>query len=176
MNKYYSKLNIDFYPLAENFNLFNQTQSQKVFDIQNNSLDKFLNLNLLDWLNYLRITIQHIECFYRRPYNKGLIHSDVNGGDFTKINYIFGGKNSYMQWYGGDYKQEIYYRPNGLPSYKLTWNSEPKLIEEYTIKEPTLNNAVVFVFPLRALDLNIFLGSSSHYFLLLQALPTTKAA
>ena len=67
--------------------------------IQNNSLDKFLNLNLLDWLNYLRITIQHIECFYRRPYNKGLIHSDVNGGDFTKINYIFGGKNSYMQWY-----------------------------------------------------------------------------
>lgn len=50
------------------------------------------------------------------------------------INY----EDSEMLWYSGDYSQYTYHRPGGMDSERITWNSEPTLIESYSIKEPTL--------------------------------------
>jgi hypothetical protein len=61
-----------------------------------------INPKLIDLLLNNNIEIRAIEVFYSEPNFGGGIHSDGigdEGNDVTKLNYIFGGKNSLMHWY-----------------------------------------------------------------------------
>lgn len=61
-----------------------------------------INPVLIDFLSSNNIEIRAVEVFYSEPNFVGGIHSDGagdEGTDVTKLNYIFGGKNSLMHWY-----------------------------------------------------------------------------
>jgi hypothetical protein len=47
----------------------------------------------------LGIVVPWIELFYRMPGHQGSIHADNLSGDFTKINWVYKGKNSKMFWF-----------------------------------------------------------------------------
>jgi hypothetical protein len=58
-----------------------------------------LNPEIISFVQSLGLRILLAEHFYTPPGVFSPIHTDLWGGDFTKINYIFGGKDSTMQWY-----------------------------------------------------------------------------
>jgi hypothetical protein len=58
-----------------------------------------LNPDLVDIFESLGLIVSMIETFYLPPFIDTGIHVDRLGGDFTKINWIFKGKNSKMNWY-----------------------------------------------------------------------------
>jgi hypothetical protein len=43
--------------------------------------------------------ISLLETFYSEPNYTQPIHIDVDGGDYSKLNWVFGGNNSLMHWY-----------------------------------------------------------------------------
>jgi hypothetical protein len=61
--------------------------------------ESYLNPNLVDIFESLNLIITQIETFYLPPFIESGIHVDDLGGDFTKINWIFKGGGSKMNWY-----------------------------------------------------------------------------
>lgn len=96
MNKYCVDLNFNF-PVFKN--TFDFT---KYKGIRHSSLDtsifkeEFINL-----VTGLELKITWVEIFYVEPRDTKdfAIHTDNTGGDYVKMNWVFGGKNSLMQWY-----------------------------------------------------------------------------
>jgi len=91
-NIYCHKLKLDIPPL-KNFNIKNITQTHVSINLEE------INPEIKEWLDSLGISVTWIEVFYRRPGNYGGIHSDGDKGDCAKINWIYGGKGSGMNWY-----------------------------------------------------------------------------
>ncbi len=60
---------------------------------------KNINPDFIDLLKNLGIKIRYVESFYSRPFAKQGIHTDCMGGDYVKINFIYGGRGSQMHWY-----------------------------------------------------------------------------
>lgn len=60
------------------------------------SIKDHINPEMLDFLAELNIFSIHCELFYSTPNFFSGIHIDVNYGNFTKINWVFGGTNSVM--------------------------------------------------------------------------------
>ena len=60
---------------------------------------KNINPDFINFLKNLGIIIRYMESFYSRPYAKQGIHTDCSGGDYVKINFIYGGAGSQMHWY-----------------------------------------------------------------------------
>lgn len=58
-----------------------------------------LNPDLVDIFESLSLIVTQVETFYLPPFVDTGIHLDKVGGDFTKINWIFKGKKSKMNWY-----------------------------------------------------------------------------
>jgi len=62
-----------------------------------------INDELISFLNTLNLIIVWIELFYTPSFYFTNIHTDVDdgaiAGDYTKLNYVFGGKNSLMYWW-----------------------------------------------------------------------------
>lgn len=52
-----------------------------------------------DFFSQLGLSIFMIELFHLRPYNNTTPHIDISRGDAVKINWVFGGAGSTMNWY-----------------------------------------------------------------------------
>ena len=62
--------------------------------------EEYLSSEIKDFFIQQQVMIDVVEIFYMVPGDILAIHSDgVESGDFTKINWIFGGKNSEMVWF-----------------------------------------------------------------------------
>lgn len=59
----------------------------------------FINPKLIEFLLSKKIKIRHSEAFYSEPFFVQPIHIDMHGGNITKLNFVFGGANSIMNWY-----------------------------------------------------------------------------
>ena len=95
MNNYCVDLNFAFGPFKNDFDI-STLKNKNHSKIDN--LD--LNTEFVDLVDRMGLKIQLAECFYRKPYTQSQIHRDVKGTESaTKINWIFGGDNSLMNWY-----------------------------------------------------------------------------
>jgi hypothetical protein len=95
MNKYCAYLNIPF-PLFKEHVAPLQLQKTRHFRLDKN---QFISDELQNWFTFLKLEIYLVEVFYSPPNKIGTIHIDSVGGDFTKLNWQFGGKDSVMNWY-----------------------------------------------------------------------------
>jgi hypothetical protein len=136
MNKYCLDLNFNFPCIKESFD-FNQykgtPQSSISFD---NFEDKFVKL-----LAELGLKITWAEIFHAMPRSSSVwaIHTDNTGGDYVKMNWIFGGKNSLMQWF--DVKPNIVKEPVKTPinSLYVSYRSdEVSLAHQQSVKFPSI--------------------------------------
>ena len=59
----------------------------------------FVNEDFTAFLLTKDLHILHFELFYARPYLIGGIHTDIAPCDFAKLNYVYGGKDSTMNWF-----------------------------------------------------------------------------
>jgi hypothetical protein len=95
MNNYCTYLNLPFPLFKESVDPF-QLQKLRHFKLDK---DEVVNDDLQNWFTSLKLEIHIVEVFYTPPNTTGTIHIDSIGGDYTKLNWQFGGKNSVMNWY-----------------------------------------------------------------------------
>ncbi len=91
----YINLNLNINPFKSFVKLTDHCRSIETIDLS------LLNEELLELLKTeCGIQIVFSELFFKTPSTSlTAIHTDAAGGDLAKINFIVGGKNSYMEWY-----------------------------------------------------------------------------
>lgn len=92
-NLYCNKLNLTIPPLVESYDVTSVTSPHTSVGADQ------IHPKMREWLDSLGINVIWIEIFYRKPGQHGGVHTDNAPGDFTKINWIYGGKNSRMMWF-----------------------------------------------------------------------------
>jgi hypothetical protein len=95
LNPYCTNLNFNNIPLFKegvNVSMFKSVQTR-------GNVDLHLHPDLINFLDSLGIKISFFETFGLLANSKEYIHTDSLSGDYVKLNYIFGGKNSKMNWY-----------------------------------------------------------------------------
>jgi len=94
-NDFCHQLNITNNLFSETFDPFSMSK------VRHTKLDyhSVFSTPIKEIFESLNLEIILVEVFYSKPFLDSKIHTDCNGGDFTKINWIFGGENSTMHWY-----------------------------------------------------------------------------
>lgn len=92
-NKYYSELLLDIQPLVDSVDVYKFTQGHTSIKVDN------VHPAMIEFLSKLGIRVSWVELFYRRPFNVSGIHVDNAGGDYTKLLWVYGGKDSTMKWF-----------------------------------------------------------------------------
>lgn len=87
-------LNLNIHPLREGIDINSYGTTKHIIVSVND-----INHDLMSFLNTLNLTVKFVELFYTPPYFFSKIHTDNLGGDYVKLNYIFGGKDSFMFWW-----------------------------------------------------------------------------
>jgi hypothetical protein len=90
---YCKSVSIPYEPILDTRIITDVQQHHTTFDTSR------LNLNFVNYLTKLNVTVAFAEIFYTKTNIVTPIHIDSNIGDFVKINYIYGGQDSYMMWY-----------------------------------------------------------------------------
>ena len=95
VNTYCKNLTFPVKVFNESLNTIEYSQNRFTpFDLSN------FTPEYLDWVKNLGLTLVHAELFYSVPNTPYVIHQDhFKKTDFPKINFVYGGKNSKMNWY-----------------------------------------------------------------------------
>jgi hypothetical protein len=135
MNDYCQPLNLKIFPLNK-VTIFDDIKKagHSPLDINTD-----ISSELIKLLQSVGVYIRYAESFYRAPNSKPLIHSDSGPGDYVKINWVFGGKHSIMQWFtvNPDIQKEITKNVVNTPVC-LYHQSEVTLAYEESIHSPSL--------------------------------------
>ncbi|CAB4241599.1 hypothetical protein UFOVP71_137 [uncultured Caudovirales phage] len=136
MNNYYADLNLNV-PLFKAHVVVDNLPKESLSKLT--PFEEYISDELIELFSTLNVYIRSVEIFYCNPHHVGGIHVDADGGDFVKINYVFGGEGSLMNWYA--------VKPNQTPKFGTTpvrtfyWNWKPEqvdLVHSHTVKFPTL--------------------------------------
>ena len=92
MTNYCTLLNLNINPVSIDHNYLKEKYQTRIELTQ-------LNLELITLLKNHGIEITYAESFYSPPGLVQQIHTDEFGGDYVKINFIYGGIGSQMHWY-----------------------------------------------------------------------------
>jgi hypothetical protein len=102
MNQYCTKLKLAINPLQSHVTL----DQLKLNFHTRLSMDEDINSELVQLLAQHQLDAAHAESFYSTSNRISKVHSDsydlegsCTHGDYTKINWVFGGANSVMNWY-----------------------------------------------------------------------------
>ena len=95
MNDFCVELDLDISPLCDGYDITSQSEWQKTI-----SLD-YINPKLVNFLSQYGLQAKWLEVHMRTPGYICKIHTDTftSKGEYVKINWVYGGRNSYMSWY-----------------------------------------------------------------------------
>ena len=103
-----------------------------------------VNPALTEWVTTLGLEIQVFETFYCHPNKTGGVHTDANGGDITKINWIVCDGDSVMNWYAVKPNVVKIPTPNTLNTLYTQYSSnEIELIHSQQVNFPSIVQAGV---------------------------------
>jgi len=93
MNIYCNSLHFDVTPLNDNIILLPHQDHIRKLNL------KLINPKLSCIFDSLGITVNSLQHLSYPPYFKGTIHTDNDGGDYVKLNWIYNGFDSILNWY-----------------------------------------------------------------------------
>lgn len=132
MTTYCKSLNLTMSPLIDS-DIVKQTERHMEIN-----LDR-INPILYATLRLLGVRVSYAECFRLNPFQPNNIHTDTVRGDYVKINWIYGGKDSTMSWYS---PKSAVDKPLMLTSTGTTYeNYEPEevtLVHSQQLHSPSL--------------------------------------
>jgi len=101
--------------------------------------EKIINEKIFDFFNSLNLKIKFVESFFKTPTAPQNIHIDAVGGDYTKLNWVFGGGESQMTWYKPktNLTKEVSISPTGTRFLRFA-ESEVEETDRTSIMYPTL--------------------------------------
>lgn len=105
-------------------------------------IQEHINEDIIDVLAKRNITVILAELFYSVPHITSVIHSDTFGNDISKINWIYGGKGSKMNWYHVNQENNLI-SGSSRNTYKMYQENEVSLIHSTELCSPSLIQAAV---------------------------------
>ena len=127
-------LNLDFYPL-KNSSILELIKPHIHTKIEQSDL----NADLVNFLKDKNIYIYNIQTFSFAPHFVQPIHIDGNGGNIAKINFLFGGAGSLMQWYREKPNMPHIFKKTPAGTLFQDFSHEQvELLESHTLKFPSL--------------------------------------
>lgn len=103
-----------------------------------------LNPMIIKFFEDFNLKIYLAEIFYSHPFYNSPIHVDTIPGDFTKLNWIFGGADSKMMWYRQTASTEKNILETSIGTHFISFSTkEVELVESNDIKFPSLVQAGV---------------------------------
>lgn len=100
-----------------------------------------INVAFKSAINSLGVDVHLAELFYNPPRKISKIHVDALGGDYSKINFVYGGKKSLMCWYtinpGVSERGEVDYTAIDTRSYNYS-AEEVTLCHRQTLHSPSI--------------------------------------
>jgi len=133
MSEYFAHLNLNINPVTiDHVQLTNQYQTKIMLDQ--------LNPELIDLLKNHGVKISYAESFYSSPFLIQRIHTDEFGGDFVKINFIYGGHGSQMHWYKvKENANSNMVKKTSTNNNYIQWNTDTvDLVESDPVARPSL--------------------------------------
>jgi hypothetical protein len=132
-------INLDINPLREGLDINSYGTDKQLTKISLSDI----NHDLISFLNTLKLRIVWVELFYTPPFHVTNIHTDYDScaiaGDYTKLNYIFGGKNSLMCWWQPKSVVSNIVGDTVLDSQYIDYKiNEVDLIDEQQVKFPSI--------------------------------------
>ena len=106
--------------------------------------EKYISKELFNFFDSLNLKILLVESFFKTTGAKGGIHVDFTGGDYVKLNWVFGDNNAKMIWYepintsSTDVLSKLIHKTPTNTSYILYPLNRVREIERAVIKNPTL--------------------------------------
>jgi len=102
-----------------------------------------INHDLILFLKTLNLTVVWTELFYTPSFYFTTVHTDYDSGaiegDYTKLNYIFGGKDSLMYWWRPKPGVSNMVEDTAIDSQYIDYKiSEVDLIDEQQVKFPSI--------------------------------------
>jgi len=100
-----------------------------------------INPKLNSYLKEINLTIIYAELFYTPPHITGEAHTDGLGGDYIKINFVYYGKNSTMNWYAPKSNIQKTLLPtnvNASSNYLFYKLNEVDKLHEQSVKFPSI--------------------------------------
>jgi hypothetical protein len=132
-NFFFLNLNISLFKVGISF----KDLSKKSITILDQK--QYINEEIFKFFDSLNLKLPLVETFFKKPGDTHNIHIDAMGGDYTKLNWVFGGGNSKMCWYEPFDKtfKPIFKTATGT-SYVAYTRDQVKEIEKTVIRNPTL--------------------------------------
>jgi hypothetical protein len=109
------------------------------------AIESHINIELINYLNDRNLLISFAETFYMKPNSFSIIHCDTkNYTDVAKLNYVYRGNDSTMNWYKTKDTSLRDITPSELgTNYRKYDLDEVELIYQHTVSFPTLVQAGV---------------------------------
>ena len=119
-------VNLHINPLKEGVDINSYGKKRRIKISFDRISDDLFNL-----MNSSNLKITDAEVFYVTPHIFNYIHTDSYGGDYVKLNFVYGGKDSYMNWYKP--KSNIIKQIDKTLDYVMFKTSEVELIDRQQI-------------------------------------------
>ena len=135
MSQYCKPLNLNLQVVA-NQSILEDFKKQYMSFIDANNV---LHPDFKEFLKSKNVYAHHVEAFYSPPNFEQPIHIDDQGGDYTKINFVWGGTDSIMHWYTP--KEGLTIEPKVTPidtKYFGFEKDEVNLLESAVVHSPSL--------------------------------------
>ena len=88
-------INVPVFKPGKNFTNYQANKYHNKFPTKNNASDE-----LIDFMKSVGLILWYeFEIFQSELNSNTIIHTDIEPGDFPKLNYVFDGKDSVMNWY-----------------------------------------------------------------------------
>ena len=133
MNKYCVSLNFNIPALRENIILSPHSDHIKKLNL------KLINPKLTSIFDKLNVSVGSLQHLSYPPYFTGIIHIDNEGGDYIKLNWIYQGSSSIVNWYE---PIDTIIKPANVISREYQFikydNSEVKLLHSQQINMPSI--------------------------------------
>jgi len=131
MNQFCVPITLDLDPLTKNPKEYGTEPHTKI------PLED-VAVEFVDFLAQRDLKIFLVEMFYNPPFKISRIHIDALGGNYAKINFVYGGAKSLMCWYATDIvKNQIDYTNINTRSVDYQPN-EVTLAHRQTVASPSI--------------------------------------
>jgi hypothetical protein len=99
-----------------------------------------MNGQLVSFFNSLGLSIRLVEIFYRPANTKSRIHIDTEKpGDFSKLNWVYGGEGSVMNWYREKESYTGLLDTTGISTYAVYYNKDDVILaHSIEVGQPSL--------------------------------------
>ena len=136
MSNFCKNLNLDLKILKPQYNPF-----RSFLPFYHITLDprETLEDDLFDFLSDLDIKIVDLTSFYCKPHEYSIIHIDTGNYDYVKLNFIYGGQGSLMNWFRAKVPARIGNEPvASTPDFNWWKPDEVELIHQEEVRFPGL--------------------------------------